>query len=324
MSKIDLRKLAAQTNPTTQAKAKEALKSVGLKQSLFCELLAALDAINTARADKRLSRNLLRISRDKNRAPMSLGYVADFREPKTTGAGGLAKRLDELRKQALKAAFSGYRIGANDNVEFKLSEDPKAIGVVQIAATDWNKYGGSYKGWACNYRITTITAPTTWRLRVAANGLACVDGLMTLDAQKLDSQAGVEVFSATWLVQGRGNEIKSASGFIARGGGFSYHAETYAKAVAGVAKKAKIAADARWFETTNVADVVAKNPDVIVTVKHARRIGACEYGIKSWCSAVGIDYEAGRAPAKDVFAAYMIRPAREARAAILAAIKQSM
>lgn len=55
----------------------------------------------------------------------------------------------------------------------------------------------------------------------------------------------------------------------------------------------------------------------------ARAIGACEYGIRSWCARTGISYEAGQATVAEVYAAYQASPAPEARFAILHAARRA-
>jgi hypothetical protein len=57
---------------------------------------------------------------------------------------------------------------------------------------------------------------------------------------------------------------------------------------------------------------------VTVTVGDARRIGACEYGIRSWCHRVGIDYETGQATLRAVVEGYREYPLPEVRATLIA------
>jgi hypothetical protein len=62
----------------------------------------------------------------------------------------------------------------------------------------------------------------------------------------------------------------------------------------------------------------------MVHVQDARAVGACEYGIRSWCYATGLQaaYAAGCATLRQVWDAYQAQPRAEARATILAVLKR--
>ena len=238
--------------------------------------------------------------------------------------GTPAARLKALRIAAVSKAQT-WRAGTNDEVSVAFTSDPAEVGLHQAPITDWNKYKGKFKGWACHYLEHTITVPTDWRVRVQRRGLAKVDGMMTLDAAPMAAPVGVELFAAVWVVQGRGNNAEHVRGYIARRDGQTYHASTAADAIAGVTRKAqRAAAAAEWHRilaSADLAALVAQAQGMEVDVADARAIGACEYGIKSWCHATGLPYEAGHAPIEQVFAAYQRQPRTEARAAILHALR---
>ncbi len=59
-----------------------------------------------------------------------------------------------------------------------------------------------------------------------------------------------------------------------------------------------------------------------VTLGDARAVGACEYGIKSWCNAVGIDYQAGRTTLGAVLSGYQREPRPEARATVIRVLRR--
>ena len=61
---------------------------------------------------------------------------------------------------------------------------------------------------------------------------------------------------------------------------------------------------------------------VSVSVADAAASGACDYGIRSWCAAVGLDYEAGSAQLSEVYAAYQRQPRAEAHAVILLVLRR--
>jgi hypothetical protein len=65
----------------------------------------------------------------------------------------------------------------------------------------------------------------------------------------------------------------------------------------------------------------ARYGHVPVSVEDARDTGACEYGIQSWCHAVGIDLQAGSVPLSRVLAGFRVQPLVEVRRTVLHAIK---
>jgi hypothetical protein len=238
--------------------------------------------------------------------------------------GTPAERLAALRDRVVRDT-TNWRFGKNDTMDIHLTDDPAKVGLRQVAGADWSTYKGSFKGWACNYLEHHVTVPRDWRVRVQRRGLAVVDDMMTLDAAPMTAPAGVELFAAVWVVQGRGNHAESVRGYIASRDGQTYHAGTAAEAIAGVTRKAQRAAAAEeWaciLAGAELGELVARAGDMQVSVRDARAVGACEYGIKSWCYATGLPYEAGHAPIADVFAAYQRQPRTEARAAILHALR---
>jgi len=90
----------------------------------------------------------------------------------------------------------------------------------------WIHYGR--QGWRKGIKGQTIDLqiPARWDHRVHDRGLDLVDGLLTLDAEKLKgSPEGIEVYRATWASQGRGLSIDTGRGLIARhtASGTTYH-----------------------------------------------------------------------------------------------------
>lgn len=249
------------------------------------------------------------------------------RHAETLPTGSLSDRLQAARLRAVDGAYrASVRVGANDRVQVTLTTDPAAIGVHQVAGVDRTVYRGSFKGWACHYRTHTVTVPTDWRIRVQRRGLAELDGLMTIDAAPLEgAPEGVDLYAAAWIEQGRGNACSVVRGYIARDAarGLSYHARTAADALAGLRRKVR---GADWMATLQTADLstlIRGHESLPVRVTDARAIGACEYGIRSWCRAVSLPYEAGSAPLADVARAYATEPRPEARAAILHALRRA-
>jgi len=119
-------------------------------------------------------------------------------------------------------------------------------------------------------------------------------------------------------------------GVIAVFGDEVYHAPDLASALRGVRLKRERAS--RTPES--VAEQYAQNLDAFVarhrkhghlavTADDARAIGACEYGIRSWCASVGIDMAQGEVTLDTMLAAYRANPLVEARRTILHVVAES-
>lgn len=245
-----------------------------------------------------------------------------------TGAYGRAQKLYGIRSQAFKDALdtAEYRFAANGGIFIEFTNTPTRIGVSQDYYDSWEVYAKSYN-YPAHCVDTTITAPADWRVRVERRGLAVMGGLVNLDVVPLDcSTPGVTLFAATWLQNGRGNELRAESGYIGIYESSAYHAATPEKAVRGALRKAHEAHINVVIGRQSLGEVVARtlsaDPNISVTFQDARAIGACVPGIKAWCSRTNIDFGAQSVPLSEIFAAYQRVPATEAAAAILHAIRR--
>lgn len=321
-----LLKIATKVPIITKVAARAALKAAGLKQTLCDDLLKVEAALETLRKEKR------RRIHDQWEAPrhQSRGFWSHtpFRKSKLPNTTPL-QRLDAIRKFVVRDRLQGHlRIGVNDDITVALTSHPQFVGAVQTAAQDW-KYKGRFKKRPRKFKLWTVTVPADWRIRVERKGLAVVDGLLTLDAAPLES-SGCEVFAATWLVQGRGTAASVERGYISRHGMRTYHAKTIDQAITGLARKSKALAFTAALNHADLSDLVAQCAGSLVSIGDAKAIGACSYGIKSWCAAVGLAYDvgpgdelSGSAPIEAVYAAYEREPRAEARAAILHAVRRN-
>ena len=309
---LSIREIAARCNPSSLAAAKRALREAGLKQTLAADVLAELAIVKQERATKR--RSLEAVKRRGN-----------GRDPVRLPAGNPAQRLALVRVRDVITSFvSAFRQPAHGDVHVALTDDPEQVGVSQATRADWTLYAKSYRHGPARVQDTTVVVPTTWRVRVARKGLAVLDGMMTLDASPIEGAPhGVSIYAATWLEQGRGTSVRVVDGFIAVRGEHSYHGSSAEKALAGLRRKISGATWAAQMRTTSLEDIVARISNVVVRLADARAIGACEYGIRSWCARTGISYDAGEATVSEIYAAYQINPAPEARGAILHAARRA-
>lgn len=335
--------LAAKARPATKVAAKAALKAAGYPQTQVDALLQAVADLATARKAapaERLARKLgyCPVDASARRWEWHGPRITD-RAPTTPGAarrtagafylgailpsGTPAQRLQAARERAIGEAYGrAYREAANGSTEVQLTTDPAAVGIRQTESLDWNLYGGKHKGKPARVQDTTLTAPTTWRTRVQRAGLAMIDGMLTLDAAPIEA-SGCELYAATWLVQGRGTTTTAARGYIARADGAAYHGATIDQALTGLTKKRReLQFVARVADPAELIKLASQHAATPVTLGDARAVGACEYGIKSWCNAVGIDYEAGRTTLGEVLSGYQREPRPEARATIIRVLRR--
>jgi len=217
-----------------------------------------------------------------------------------------------------------YRMAAHGTLTVGVTRDPAAVGVVQVESTSYDVYGGAFKNRPCRIQDTHVTVPFSWVRRVQRARIDFADGMFTLDAARIESE-GCDLYAATWIEQGRGTSLHTRRGYIARQGGLTFHAATARDAVTGLARKAR----ARSLEmavsgpSENLAELIAAHASMRVTLADARAVGACEYGIRSWCNTVGLDYAAGVATLAEIFAAYLREPRAEARSVMLRVLKRS-
>jgi len=152
--------------------------------------------------------------------------------------------------------------------------------------------------------------------------------MMCLDAARIEgSPEGVQLWAAVWIEQGRGYSVTARRGVIARQGLTSYHGADISAALAGLRRKIRATEWQATISTAGIDGILGRLSDadldrMQVRVADARAEGACDYGIRSWCHATGLPYEAGAASLRQVWAAYQSQPRAEARAAILHALRR--
>lgn len=206
-------------------------------------------------------------------------------------------------------------------VEF--ATDSTEVGYHVVMARNYNTYRGRFKRWAAREDHHRIRVPRDWRTRVLSKGLADLSGLMTLDAHQLDCAGDAQLFAATWAAQGRGYDVQVHHGYIARIGHEHFHADTPQAALAGVRRRVRANADLPPFELSAAAFVRRyRGIDATVTLEDAYGSGSCDYGIRSWCAAVGLDYGKREATLTEVLDGFVKRPQVEVRRAVLHALRR--
>lgn len=326
---FELSRIAAQQDLTTKSTARIALEKIGIAptKELIDELLECCRRIQFRRAYRHQQNAELRLGHDINSYPPR----PTGRKPVCLATSPPLQRLNQFRYQELsKVAKDIFRNGAagGTSIRVEYASTSQEVQYVVTVGSNYHTYRGRYKGWSANEDHHKIVVPKDWLLRVLKKGIAAAGGMMTLDAHSLEAPAGISLFAAVWASQGRGFAVKTERGFIATGAGEHYHSDTAEKAIAGVRRKVasvngtSVAGSKAY--TIGIADFVDKFSAMKCSVElaDARNTGSCEFGILSWCNAVGLDYKAGAAPLQQVLDAFRVRPQIEVRRAVINAVRR--
>jgi hypothetical protein len=249
--------------------------------------------------------------------------------------GTMEERLHRAtREWFLNAMINNIDLSVAGSEKYivKLTRDPTQV---SAKASTWKDFGdqyrGAYKGWAKTAMRFEATVPHDWLTRVWRRDLEETGGLITLDAQELDCHVdGVEVFAVRWMRQGRGKSVVVEYGFIARTDDreVSFHGASYHAALTGLARKRHLAtvgaAEVAREAVERFADRWEKRTDLVATLADAEAIGACSYGIQSWCHTQGLSsqLDAKQATVAQLARAYRQRPLPEVRSTILYAARR--
>lgn len=317
----------SQTMPETKKAGLEVIQGVKGRKKIPGGLQATYDAVAGAAETIIKARKLHHPTNSSSR---------QGRKPVLLPKGTLEERLQRAtRKWLLNAMINNVdlSVAGDETYDVVLTRDPTKV---RAGASTWkdfsDQYRGAYKGWAKTAMRFTAIVPHDWLTRVWRRNLEETGGLITLDAQELDCRIeGVEVFAATWMRQGRGKSVVLETGFIARTDDeqVSCHGATYSSALAGLARKRRLAivgaGEVAREAVERFAERWAKRSDLVATLADAEAIGACSYGIQSWCHASGLSaqLEVGRATVAELAQAYRVRPLPEVRSTILFASRRS-
>ena len=236
-------------------------------------------------------------------------------------------RLKNHKKREFDKVFARatYRVDAASTVRISIN-DGDTTTHQQSEYLDWNYYSKSTK-YPKKLVSNTFFVARNYKQTVIKEGIAIVDGLMTLNAKKMVCKADCDLYQADWLEQGRGYDIHTVSGFIAKSGPVAYHADTAKKAVAGLQRKLKAKGLVIKFEhglkSPIVKALVDQYADRKITKADAKKAGACVSGTRSWCSKIGVDYDSQDSmTVREVYEAWVEVPAPEVKAIMIAAFKR--
>jgi len=302
--------------------------AVALRNKQLSGTPANVESIQNIRFAIRNLRNnkVLFRARARNHKIIEL-RLPNGRAPVTLRPGNLVDRLHETRRLTLKNwAFDVIRHGAPGGTSFtiKFASTTSEVDYRIDLGSCNNVFRGQFKGWSANIDNHVVVIPRDWRVRVQRQGLANLGGMFTLDAHRLESPQGMEIFAAVWVTQSRGYSVKVERGYIVIAGGEHCHGETVEAAIKGLKAKCKAAPALTDLDLSinAFADKYA-SVSIDVSLDDARKTGSCEYGIRSWCSLVGIAIEREKVPMCELIEAFRRRPVVEVRRAVLRAVKLS-
>lgn len=329
-SAVDLLKLAdAAAGFGTKKEARETLQRAGFTFTprVIDELLSAAEFIETAHNTRRHNTILKRLGH----VPQRSSTPPNSRTPVRLPPGNLVQRLENVRVQAVsEVAHALMRHGAAGGHTMRVGFALDASKVKYVVTMDQNRdtYAGAYKGWSASEDHHLIVVPMDWRVRVERKGLARLGGMMTLDAHPLISDGDVLVYAATWARQSRSYDVKVDRGYIATLGNEHFHADSAQAAIKGVRRKVKSAeapihaAVSPYALTVDAFIKRYERQKITVSVRDAQESGSCDFGIRSWCAVVGLDYEAGEAPLEAILRGFELRPQEEVQRAVLYAVRR--
>lgn len=314
--------------PTKKA-VLELLKAAGFKSC--AETVEAYNEVPHLLRSGRNQRLNRRFTKRFGAAPSNTPTPRPGPTARALPTGTPAQRLERLRHQTLaRYARQNFRHGAagGSSVTVRFAQTSSEAGYEVVMGSNRNTYAGAYKGWLANEDHHRICVPRDWRTRVERRGLAILGGLLTLDAHPLAVRGDEQVFAAVWARQGRGYSVVTERGYLALGGGEHFHGDSPDAALAGLRRKRSRASKqpVPSLMSTDVEDFIARmqrHKSLCVSVDDARETGACEYGIASWCEAVGIDLGQERVPMQRLLEGFRERPQIEVRRAALEAVRSA-
>lgn len=321
-------RIAANLKSDKKTEARAALRAAGYAGSdrYVDDVLTLRDQIEKRRRNRVLENASRRLGHAPTRPETARG-----RAPVLLPTGTPLQRLSAVRRNAVRqAAYAVFRHRAAGGHSFRVGFAAEANKVAYRVEMSYNRdtYAGRFKGWLAKEDHHTVYVPSDWRCRVLRRGLAHFGGMLTLDAHRLQAPEGLDLYAATWARQSRGYEVVVDRGYIAVYEGEHFHAETPERAVIGVQRKVRAASRERKAPfrplSVTVDEFVNRYRKFTATVRvsDAEETGSCDYGIRSWCAAVGLDYAAGEAPLSAVLEGFKVRPQVEVRRAVVFAVRR--
>ena len=222
-------------------------------------------------------------------------------------ASTLRERCMKRIQRAVTAAYQqcNYRVSdshwAGGNHTLKVIAGSPVEAAHGYSERVWSS-NGKWSGTNSTHKITVMSS---WYNRVYSKGIACVDGLLTIDAEAQHAEplkAGEKAYLARWVVQGRGVTLHSEEGILyRRHGGVWIHGTSVKNARSLNNKRLKalvadrIAARQRKLEAE---EEMRKLEGILVTREDCTAAGLCDAGQRDWLCKRGLDENTQAVPAK--------------------------
>lgn len=177
-------------------------------------------------------------------------------------------KLEELIKNNYRQ-YEGRWAGGNNYYTIRIQAP---YGVRVNSFTEWSS-NGKWNGLSGHFYLDVANPRSNQKL--------IVDGLVNIRSVEIEKN----IFSATWLEQGRGCNLKSIKGYIAVHGKYSFHGKTIQSAKTGLTRKRKSIVQKKINEKLH--EKLRKT--VKINFETAKNAGLCETGIINFCNKRGID-----------------------------------
>jgi len=227
----------------------------------------------------RASRREARIIAEQARAGEPGRIARKLREKVAAKLAAQRQATQEVIREEFRRLYRVYK-HASHTVFVTPDGDERVASVRTSTTTKWVRGKGGF-GHVTDDQHTSFIVPSDWLDTVNERGLAVVDGLLTLSAALVADTAGIEVYRAVWVIQGRGYDLKRRGGHIARhtASGMTYHSLHADPARARTALRRKLTAQGVPPE---VREARRSARAVATATRTARQIGKLVDMVSRW------------------------------------------
>lgn len=216
--------------------------------------------------------------------------------PRERAVAKLAPKFEEAILKNYRKA-EGRWAGGNNSVSV-------------VAKESVSVYSNTYKEYSSNGKWSGLSLGIHVAPGLRHDLPVVVDGLVNLYSRIVEPG----VYAADWIMQGRGLELRSESGYIAKHGKMTYHAKTIQAAKKGLEKKRKADILARYAKRIEGRDLLRQCKGIEITVEVAHEIGGyCFPGIENFRKQYDLNddsYDLSHLILKTNYAPQVIRLAR--------------
>lgn len=196
-------------------------------------------------------------------------------EPAQLPSESLLTRAKQRKRKLILSAADGQLASYSGSTEICISTGSPSAETKTSRGKQYSR--------RCTYHQTdavhTIVVPADWYTRVYRRGLGSVDGMLTLNAEPVESD-GYTIYKATWMRRS-GKRILAESGYVAIGENGAAHAKTESGAKAILTRRANEIKHTRHESHIRKALQemrLSGYGEVIVTISDSLCAGNCKPG----------------------------------------------